>query len=186
VKQLGGRKRRISELAVPPGDEAAITEASRIALRSRRGRKAVPEAIAIIKSAAEVPFAEGIHHERETFQRLRAGFEAKALRYLFFAERRAGRAPEGAAAREVAIVGMIGAGLMGCGIAAALALAGLRVLVTDKDQTAAHAAAGRVASLLSDAAGRGQIAPDDATAAAGRVEAVLDLSGSKPCSRTLR
>ena len=78
-------------------------------------------------------FTEGIARERELFLELRNGREAEALRYLFFAETAAPK-PEGlhGKARTLKQVGVIGAGTIGTGIAAALLLAGLDVVVLDR------------------------------------------------------
>ena len=171
---LAGEKRRLADRPVEAEDPALIAEAKRLALRGRK-RAAVGEAVAAVEESAGLALTEGLAREREAFQRLRASPEAKALRYLFFSERRAGRPPEGATPREIRDIGVVGAGKMGRGMSAALALAGFRVRVADRDPAIAEASVSRIVNLTTAAAERGQIPPDDAEAACRRVEAVAGI-----------
>ncbi len=97
--------------------------------RSGRGRKASARRwprFELMTLTSRLGFAEGRAEERAVFVQLRASTEAKALRRLFTAEREAGRLPEleGVTPRPVSRVGIVGAGLMGCGIAYALSRPG--------------------------------------------------------------
>ena len=83
-----------------------------------------------MKASARLPFAEALAQERVTFQRLRSGTEAAALRHLFFAEREASKVPglANVAARDLRRIGVVGAGTMGVGIATCFIDAGYSVL----------------------------------------------------------
>ena len=139
-------KRPLAQRAVPDEPEQRIAEAEQAALKKGRGRPAVKEAIAAIRASASVPFAEALKQERETFQRLRNGEEAAALRHLFFAQRRASRIDglEGQEPRPVTSVGVVGAGTMGIGIALAFADAGLPTTLVEGDAPALERGLARV------------------------------------------
>ena len=107
--------------------------------------------------------AAGLAHEREVFLRLRASDEAAALRYLFFAERGAHRpaALKGIQPLDLQQVGVVGGGTMGSGIAAALLAAGLRVTLSERDDTALQRGLETVRGLVEAGARRGHL-PDAA------------------------
>jgi 3-hydroxyacyl-CoA dehydrogenase len=109
-----------------------VTSAPPVSVKAR-GRIAPLEAIRLVSLAAELPLAEGLAEERATFLRLRQSPQSAALRHVFFAERACGKidALKGIAARELKVIGIVGAGLMGAGIAYAALDAGYRVIAVD-------------------------------------------------------
>ncbi|MCO5731508.1 3-hydroxyacyl-CoA dehydrogenase NAD-binding domain-containing protein [Rhizobium sp. SSA_523] len=119
----------------PPAQEVWEEAQARIERRAR-GASAPATALGVLRHGIEHGFAEGLRHERETFLKLRAGEEAAALRYLFFAERAAPRPPDlrSVETRPLASAGIVGGGTMGVGIAAALCNAGLPVVLIERDQ----------------------------------------------------
>ncbi|WP_084144919.1 3-hydroxybutyryl-CoA dehydrogenase [Amycolatopsis jejuensis] len=77
---------------------------------------------------------------------------------------------------DVARVGVIGAGLMGSGIAEVHAKAGLDVLVTEVNQPALDAGKARIEKSLQRGVRNGKLAAEDAEAALGRVRFTTDLA----------
>ena len=77
-----------------------------------------------------------------------------------------------AALPREAVVGVIGAGAMGAGIAQVAAQAGHRVLLFDARTGAADEAARKLASTFESLASKGRMGGDDARAAASRIEPV--------------
>jgi 3-hydroxyacyl-CoA dehydrogenase len=142
----GTAKRRLRDAAVPAEDPAKVEEAAQAALKSGRKRPQVVAAIEALRAAATMPYAEALARERAVFQELRASPESAALRHLFFAEREAAKVPgiEAATPREIASVGIIGAGTMGAGIAMAFADAGLEVQLVEVDPAALERGMGRI------------------------------------------
>ncbi|MCA3565346.1 MAG: enoyl-CoA hydratase/isomerase family protein [Methylocystis sp.] len=118
--------------------------------KAARGQRAPLAALALMEATASLPFAEGLAEERAAFLQLRASREAKALRRLFLAERNAGRSPELQGVKPLAIgtLGVVGAGLMGCGIAFAALNAGLRVVLAESSSEAMERGRGRMAELF--------------------------------------
>ncbi|MEP9350737.1 3-hydroxyacyl-CoA dehydrogenase NAD-binding domain-containing protein [Xanthobacter sp. KR7-225] len=139
-------KRRLSALPAPAGDPAAAEAAAAKALKGAKGVPAIAEAIRVIKASRDGDFASGLAAERAAFLALRESPEAKALRHLFLAEREAVKVPglEGAKARPLASLAVIGAGTMGAGIAVALLDAGYPVTLVERDATAAQAGVERI------------------------------------------
>ncbi|MDQ8705542.1 3-hydroxybutyryl-CoA dehydrogenase [Streptomyces sp. LHD-70] len=76
---------------------------------------------------------------------------------------------------DIERVGVVGAGLMGSGIAEVCARAGLDLLVAETDRDAARAARTRIETSLRHAAGRGKLTADEADAALSRLRLTTDL-----------
>ncbi|CAM3747746.1 3-hydroxyacyl-CoA dehydrogenase NAD-binding domain-containing protein [Parendozoicomonas haliclonae] len=95
--------------------------------------------VSALKAACKLPFAEGQKVEWEQFGQCHAAPQSRALQHLFFAERQATRV-EGVSrttqAREVGKVAVIGAGLMGGGIAMCFASAGIPVTLLELNDEA--------------------------------------------------
>ncbi len=89
-----------------------------------------------IEAAQLLPFEAGINMERLAFDECETGAQAVALRHAFFAERRAAKVPEleGANVRDVNIIGVVGAGTMGAGIAISCLDAGFPVTLVERNQ----------------------------------------------------
>lgn len=68
-----------------------------------------------IRNAVMMDLETALTAERKIFERLKSGEQSKALRYLFFAERAAGKVKgiENSKARPIQTVGILGAGTMG-------------------------------------------------------------------------
>lgn len=77
-----------------------------------------------------------------------------------------------AGAAPVAVVGVVGAGLMGAGIAQGLAQCGLTVLLKDRDAAATARGLAACAARFQDLAERGRLSPAEATAALARIQPV--------------
>ena len=165
-------KRRLSEAAVPAGDDAEIEKAAAEALRGARGVPAVGKAIELVRLAAgSLPFDKVVRTERATFVTLRDSAEAKALRHLFFAERNAQKVPgvAGGKARRIERVAVIGGGTMGSGIAVALADAGLSVALVERDDAALAAGRKRIGATYDRVVTGGRLSRVTADERIGRI-----------------
>lgn len=142
-------KRRLSDRDVPCASKTDVQDAEKRTLKRAKGATAVLEAVRVVKAAETEPFAQGLSLEREAFLRLRESEEAKALRYLFLAERATGRLPasEKVQPRHFSRIGIIGGGTMGAGIAVTTADAALNVVIIERDAAAVAACQKRIASL---------------------------------------
>ncbi|WP_417798366.1 3-hydroxyacyl-CoA dehydrogenase NAD-binding domain-containing protein [Terasakiella pusilla] len=92
-----------------------------------------------IEASIKLPFEDGMKKERACFLECRTSSQSKALRHIFFAERQARKVeaiPKETPIRDIQRVGVIGGGLMGCGIAMNFANAGIPVTLLEINQDA--------------------------------------------------
>eukprot|EP00440_Ansanella_granifera_P004271 gb/GFBE01004632.1/.p1 GENE.gb/GFBE01004632.1/~~gb/GFBE01004632.1/.p1 ORF type:complete len:708 (+),score=213.02 gb/GFBE01004632.1/:1-2124(+) len=104
--------------------------------RMRQGELAPQAIITCIEAATDREFREGMNVEGKEFGKLLMGDQSKALQYMFFAERQCAKVP-GLDAKQsgpLNAAGIVGAGLMGGGIAMCCAEAGMKVVLLDVDQ----------------------------------------------------
>ena len=172
------RKRRIGELPIPAEDPQAMEKAAVEAHARARGRAAVKEAVEAVRNAARLPFKQGLVEERAVFQRLRESEEAAALRYLFFAQRDAARVSglENAKPRPVRRVGVVGAGLMGSGIAVCFLDAGHAVTLVERDQASLDAGMDRIRAIYRRTVETGRMSGEEMTRRVGLIAPSVDLA----------
>lgn len=163
-----------------PGPGFWETAAARIG-KAAKGQTAPLAALAAVRFGVERGATEGLAHERQTFLTLRASEESAALRQLFFAERAALRpaALRSIDPRAVATVGVVGAGTMGAGIAAAFRNAGLKVILSERDTPSLDRGLATLRDIFDAAARRGLI-PDAAAHMTG-VSGSVGLQGLADC-----
>jgi len=77
---------------------------------------------------------------------------------------------------EISKVGVIGAGLMGAGIAQVLATSGYHVVLNDQNAEALQSAHGQIAARINRLAEKGKLSPSEAEAAKARLTTAGDLS----------
>ena len=111
--------------------------------RTRGNYPAPPRIIDAVRTGMEEGPEPGLDTERQHFGELVFTPESQALVSIFFAKRDAETNPQPEQARPVDTVGVLGAGLMGSGIAQVSAQNGLDVVLTD--QSLALAAEGKKA-----------------------------------------
>jgi 3-hydroxyacyl-CoA dehydrogenase len=124
-----------------------FTKLKQEAMKKARGQQAPFAAIECLAAAVNLPFAEGLQREREIFERCAVSPEARALRHVFFAEKAAAKIeglPDGARAKPVSRVGVIGAGTMGRGITIALLDHGFDVLLAERNADALSTGMARI------------------------------------------
>ncbi|WP_170604503.1 3-hydroxyacyl-CoA dehydrogenase NAD-binding domain-containing protein [Ruegeria arenilitoris] len=160
--QRSAPRRPISELPSPAGiDFDAACEAM---LKKGRGQLSGAVAVRAVQAACEADsFAAGLARERELFLELMGTDQRKGLIHAFFAERAVAKLPElkGVEPRILHQVGVVGGGTMGAGIASAVLLAGLPVVMLEMSHEAAYAAKNRIASNLNGAVKRGKLSQSD-------------------------
>ncbi|SFO82209.1 short chain enoyl-CoA hydratase [Cohaesibacter marisflavi] len=170
-----------SERPVEPMPEAFWQEAKKAVAKA--GHQAPVKALELIRQGSELPFSDAMAKEREAFLTLRQSDEAAALRHVFFAERAAGRpdALRFVTPRQVHTVGVIGGGTMGAGIAAALRLAGLPVVLIERDQAALDRGMDTLSTLFDGAVKRGKLDAKGKAECMDGVTGSVDYSALVPC-----
>jgi 3-hydroxyacyl-CoA dehydrogenase len=148
-------------------------------LKSRAPER-VRDAVATAQSA---PFGEALARERALFLEAVTSPASAALRYLFFAERSAAKSgvDRSVKPREIARVGVIGAGTMGRGIAMAFANAGNEVALSDTAQEALDAAMAAIRESYDGLAARGKLSTGEAASRVQRITAGTGLDTMAEC-----
>jgi 3-hydroxyacyl-CoA dehydrogenase len=160
-------RRRTRELQDRIGDRAtgiAACQAIRAALgKTARGARAPFAVVDAIEACVTMDFDDGSRREIELFADCVVSTESKAMRYLFFAEREAGKIPDvpkETPTRTIARAAVVGAGTMGGGIAMAYANAGIPVLLKDVDQAALNRSVSIIRKNYESTLAKGKIGPD--------------------------
>ncbi len=161
-EQAGKPLRRTGMIAVPPAHAKAVGAVEAKVLAKARGQAAPAEAIRLVKAAGELDLKQGLAEERATFRRLRDSVESAALRHVFFAERAAGKVErlDKVSPRPIAIVGVVGTGLMGSGIAVSALISGYRVVALEQTEEAAAGGRARIAETLDKTVRAGRLTAD--------------------------
>jgi 3-hydroxyacyl-CoA dehydrogenase len=132
--------RLLRDAAVQHGNVDGFLAFARASVQtSSRNLPAPLKCIDALEAAAKHPFEQGLQRERELFLSLVPSHESRALRHAFFAERAAGKVADVSAdmpRRPMRQVAVIGAGMMGGGIAMNFLNAGIPVTLLETKQEA--------------------------------------------------
>ena len=135
-----------------------------------------------VEAALLLPFDQGLDYERAAFAELVASSEAAGLRHAFFAERRAAKMPEAdVTPRKLGHVAVIGAGMMGAGIAYACLSAGYRVSLMDRDRDGLARGLERIARLQEGAVQKGRLTEAARDADWARLSGAQDMALLADC-----
>ena len=118
----------------PPGRNMMFGQAAKTVQKASKGKYPAPPAIlACARTGLEQGHAAGSKAERERFAELALTAESAALRGLFFGSTACKKNPFGSPKLKVETIAVLGAGLMGAGIAEVSAAKEMRVLLKDRD-----------------------------------------------------
>lgn len=180
--ELAATARSRDATANPPAHDQFDSILSRIEAQIRtsyKGQKNPLRILDCLRFAAVLPLEDGLAAERGIFVELQASPEARALRYMFKAERTVTKPPARIAQQApgaVRRIGVVGAGTMGAGIALSAALSGLDVRIFDSNAEARHRASKSIAAYLTSRQASGRLAASEAAEALARVELVSHLT----------
>jgi len=176
VPKIRDNDEKLAEARQDPGMFDAMRK--KIA-RKARNQIAPYQCIRCVQAAVELPFDEGVKRERELFQELVNGDEAKALRFAFFSERLANKIPDigrDIPARDIASAAVIGAGTMGGGIAMVFADAGIPVKLLEANQDALDRGVAKIRGNYQTSVKRGSLAADALETRMALIDPVLDYA----------
>ncbi|MGV7206452.1 3-hydroxyacyl-CoA dehydrogenase NAD-binding domain-containing protein [Oxalobacteraceae bacterium A2-2] len=169
---------KVRERQVGHPNAAAVLEAARQRVRATApGFPAPLECIATVEASITMPFEEGMRFERERFLHLIEGTESKALRHAFFAERLAGKVPDLPAEtplREIRSAAVVGAGLMGTGIAMNFLGAGIPVTLLDTSHDALERGQAAIRQHYESSVRKGKLSQEKLERALSLLRTTLD------------
>jgi 3-hydroxyacyl-CoA dehydrogenase len=174
---VGTPPRRTGALPVPSFDHGAVEAAVEAIEKRARGQLAPGRAARTVMLSVDLDIANGLKREREVFNELVVSDQAAALRHVFFAEREIVKIPgmDNATPRAVETIGIVGAGTMGAAIAATCADAGYRVIVCERDQSAATAGRDRIETIYARSLQTKRITEAEKADRLGRIEIGTEL-----------
>lgn len=142
-----------------PDDRDAFDAMAAKIRAKARGQISPGAAVTAISNALDMPPERALDAERVTFLELKDDPQAAALRHVFFAGRATTRIDRlrNVAPRRLGCLGIVGGGTMGAGIAAAGLMAGLDVIMVERDAAAAETGRMRVESSLDGSRKRGLV-----------------------------
>lgn len=147
-----------------------------------------PAPLAILRciyEGSKLPIDTALRLEQKLFVTLVQGSAAQNLmRTLFFARQSAdklARRPAGVAPSRVRRLGVLGAGLMGSGIAQVSAQAGIEVVLLDRSQEIAEAGVANLAAALQSEVDKGRMAAQDRAALLARIVATGSYAALDGC-----
>jgi 3-hydroxyacyl-CoA dehydrogenase len=164
TKQLPAK--RISDMRIKYPNHEAFMGFARNMVKAKAGPFPAPLAcLDAIEAAVTAPdYETGKRKEREIFIGLLEAPESKALRHIFFAERAASKVagvPSNTPTRNIATVGVIGAGTMGGGITMNFLNAGIPVTLLEVNAAALEKGVATIRRNYESSAKKGKLAPED-------------------------
>ncbi len=188
-RALKGQKRGFTGGATPleraatwlaPARAFAFRQARERVLRETRGHYPAPlAAIDAMATGLAKGMTAGLDSEARAFGELATSAVARNLIALFFLglKQRSAAATGLPATNAPHDIAVVGAGLMGSGIAQSAAISGMNVRLRDVDEAAVERGLGAVRSLTEDAGRKGVVDRREAKRAVARVTGTTDWSG---------
>jgi 3-hydroxyacyl-CoA dehydrogenase / enoyl-CoA hydratase / 3-hydroxybutyryl-CoA epimerase len=141
--------------------------------------------IQVVYEGLQLPMDQALRVESRYFAKILRSPEAAAMiRSLFLSMQelnKGARRPAEVPAKSIKKIGILGAGFMGAGIAYVSALAGINVVLIDRDQEAADKGKAHSQKLVTDQVNRGRATAADRDALLARITATPDYAGLKDC-----
>ena len=175
-------KRLAKDIETPPDPSAELEKVSAKLLKRGKGRPNVAEAIRLVEQSTR-PAGDALKDERAIFQDLRLSEDAFALRYLFFAERKAAQVDglDSSLAQDIRRVGVVGGGTMGQGIARAFVAAGLPVVIAERGDDAMDLALTKTREGIDKQVAAGRLNASEGEARKSNLSGTVDYAAFADC-----
>lgn len=161
------------------------TQASLISARTLHNYPAAQAILSAVFDGVQMPMDLALKLEGKYFAKLLAGPAARNIMRTSFVSKgeaeRLARRPQGVDKAVVKTVGVLGAGMMGGGIAFVSALAGIDVVLLDSTQEAAERGKANCAKLLAKDVERKRRTQQDADAILARIRPTADYADLAGC-----
>lgn len=170
-------------LETAPGRAIFANLATKQVMSATKGKYPAPlEALKVILKAWDMPEDKAFELESQVFARLATSSVSRALVGILTAETDSKRMPEGfKPSLSVKTVGVLGAGVMGGGIAQAAAYAGYKVVLKDIDQAALDKGMAGIKALFDGLVSKRKMSRADADAKYGNITATCAYADMSDC-----
>src|SRR5580658_9806831 len=139
----------------------------------------------VVYEGLQLPMDQALRVESRWFAKILRSPEAAAMiRSLFVSMQeinKGARRPAAVAAKKFKTIGVLGAGFMGAGIAYVSALAGLDVVLVDRDPETAQKGKDHSQKLMTEQVSRGRATAADRDAVLARIKPTADFVELKDC-----
>jgi len=139
----------------------------------------------VVYEGLQLPIDQALRVESRWFAKILRSPEAAAMiRSLFVSMQeinKGARRPSGVPLKKFKTIGVLGAGFMGAGIAYVSALAGLDVILVDRDPETAEKGKAHSQKLLTDQISRGRTTAEARDAVLARIKPTADFVALKDC-----
>src|ERR1700688_465969 len=164
----------------------AFTPANAIYRRETYDNSPAARAIMqVVYEGLQLPFDQALRVESRWFAKILRSPEAAAMiRSLFVSMQeinKGARRPAAVPAKKFKTIGVLGAGFMGAGIAYVSALAGLDVVLVDRDPETAQKGKDHSQKLMDEQVSRGRATAADRDAVLARIKPTADFVELKDC-----
>ncbi|ESQ86992.1 3-hydroxyacyl-CoA dehydrogenase [Asticcacaulis sp. AC460] len=164
----------------PAGSQVFIMGNALLRKQSYGNYPAVINLMHAVYEGLQVPFDTALKIETRYFSKTLMTPQAKAMmRTFFFSMQAIGKGsgrPDGYAKTEFKQVAVLGAGMMGAGIAYVQAMAGIKTVLIDRDQESADKGKTHCADLIKKQVSRGKLTPEAGQATLDLITATPDYS----------
>lgn len=165
-------------------DWASVAEPLIKQMAKRVGPTAPKACFDAVINSLDMSFADGLKEEQALFFKAILSQESQALQYAFFAQRQAAKQAEGISVQDVVVpkkVGVIGAGLMGGGIAMVMANAGLDVHIIDMSQPNLDKGLAKIKDNYAVSVKHGKLTQADMDTRMGRIHGSIFMADLNAC-----
>ena len=181
VAAEGAAPKLLRDRPIDYPDHEALLGFARTMVKAKAGPYPAPGACldAIEACVTASTFDEGLAKEREIFVNLVQGPESRAIRHVFFAERAAAKIPDVPSktpTRNIASVGIIGAGTMGGGIAMNFLNAKIPVTLLEVSQEALDKGLATIRRNYEGSVKKKKLSPADAASRMGLLKPTVSYA----------